>query len=591
MLRKDIPENRTWDTTGLYANEEAFEKALERANELLKEFDAYQGKLNKDNAIDCLNLTVEAERLGSRLYVYAMMKRDENTALPENQARIGKVHMLLTMFSSKLSFISPELSALDDSVLEEMKNDAKYADFSVVLYDIIRQKKHILSEKEEKVLAEVSAFSSGYQEVFTMFDNADLKFDDVLDSEGKSHPLSHGNYAVYLESKDPVLRKNAFKEYYKRYIAFINTVGTTYISSVKKDSALAKIRKYESALASALFNEDVPVEVYNNLVESVRKNTPKMHEYIKLRKEILGLDEMHMYDMYVALSKDVTMELEYEDAYELVCKALAPLGDEYNKILKKAYKNRWIDVYETENKRSGAYSVSIYDHTPFVLLNYTKTTSDIFTIAHEMGHAIHSYMSNAAQPFSKADYKIFVAEVASTVNEVLMLKYLLKSADEKMREFLLNYFISMVRTTLFRQTMFAEFEKFAHETYEQLKPVTPDLLNEEYLRLNKAYYGPGVEHDKEISYEWMRIPHFYRAFYVYKYATGITAAINIANKVLEEGADYVPKYFKMLSAGCSLPPVEILKLADVDLMSEEPFEIAMNEFASAVNELKKLKSK
>lgn len=590
MLRKGLNNEDKWNVEGLFKNNEAFESKYAEIDIRILEFEKYRGKLNIDTAIDCFKLSTEMQLAISRLYVYSMMKRDESTENPVSQTRMGKMEMLLTKFFGIVAFINPELSALDESILIKMKDSPEYEDYTVMLDNIIRQKKHILTEPEEKVLAEVSAFSGAFQEIFTVFDNADLKFDDVKDSKGKSHKLTHGSYAVCLESKDKVLRENAFKSYYKSYKEHIYTIGMTYISSVKKDCSIAKIRKYDSALDSALYSENVPLVVYENLVESVKKNTPIMHKYVELRKELLKLQNMHMYDMYVPVSKDVTLSMEYGNAYNLVCEALEPLGPNYNLLLKRAYNERWIDVYETRHKRSGAYSVSIYDHTPFVLLNYKKTTHDIFTIAHELGHALHSYMSNQKQCPDKADYTIFVAEVASTVNEVLMLKHMLKDAEPKMREFLLNYYISMFRTTLFRQTMFAEFEKFAHETYESKKPLTPELLSQEYLKLNKAYYGKGVIHDEEISYEWSRIPHFYRAFYVYKYATGITAAVNIANNILFDKS-YVSKYFEMLSAGCSLPPVEILKLADVDLTKQEPFEMAMAEFASAVEELKKLKRK
>lgn len=587
ILRKNVALNRQWNLSGMFKKEEDFNSLYSETEIQIEGLAKYQGILNEKNSLDCLRLSTKINLSVSRLYVYAMLKHDQNTAESKYQAMIGKVELLLTKIYGAVSFIEPELSDFDENVLKNMSNDPQYLDFSVMIEDIIRNKKHILSKPEEALMAEISAFADGFKDIFSVFNNADLKYDDTLNQKGESLPLSHGTYSLYLESQDPVLRKNAFNDYYAGFIKHKNTVGMNYISAVKKDCALSKIRKFNSSLEKALFYENVSNNVYENLIDSVRNNTPKMHEYVKYRKQALNMDEMHMYDMYIPLSKEYNLTMEYEEAYELICEALSPLGEEYVSLLKRAFNEGWIDVYETENKRSGAYSVSIYDNHPFVLLNYTKTTHDIFTIAHEMGHAIHSYMSNKAQCAEKAEYRIFVAEVASTVNEVLLLKFLLGKADKKGRSFLLNYYVNMFRTTVFRQTMFAEFEKYAHDAFEQGIPLTTDYLCEEYLRLNKTYYGDGVFHDPQIAYEWLRIPHFYTPFYVYKYATGLTAAINIAQKILSQKS-YVSKYFDMLSAGCSVPPVESLKLADVDLFTKKPFENAMSEFENAVEQLKKI---
>lgn len=585
ILRKDVAIDRQWDLSCMFNNENEFEEMYAKTEGLLAQINKLEGTLNPENAIVCLDMSSQISLYASRLYVYAMLRYDQNQSEAKNQSLMGKVDMLLTKLYGAIAFIEPELSKFKESDLLSMSTNPKYGRFSVMINDLIRSKKHILKKTEEELLAEVSAFSDSFKDIFSVFNNADLKFENVEDCNGASLPLTHGTYSMYLESSDKILRKNAFEKYYKGFIAYKNTVGMNYISAVKKDCAMSKIRKYSSSVEKALFVENVPKKVYDNLIDSVRKNTPKMHEYIKYRKASLGLDEMHMYDMYVPISDGYEISMDYEKAYELVLEALSPLGKDYIDLLKRAYSERWIDVYETENKRSGAYSVSIYDNHPFVLLNYTKTTHDIFTIAHEMGHAIHSYMSNKSQCAEKAEYKIFVAEVASTVNEVLLLKFLLKRADAKGKRFLLNYYINMFRTTIFRQTMFAEFEKYAHDSFEASKPLTPDFLNEEYFRLNQAYYGEGVFHDAEIAYEWLRIPHFYTPFYVYKYATGLTSAINIAQSIMSDNK-FVIKYFNMLSAGCSLPPVDILKLADVDLTTVIPFEKAMAEFELAVEQLK-----
>jgi len=587
IFRKDVPLNKQWELDSMFKSEEDFDRLFTETEKMIVKIKGFEGTMTTQNSIDCLRLSTKLNLNVSRLYVYAMLKHDQNTGESKHQALMGRVEMLITKLYGAIAFIEPELSSFEESDLVRMSSSEEYLDFSVILDDIIRNKKHILSKNEEELIAEISAFSDGFKDVFSVFNNADLKFENVVDGKGNSLPLTHGTYSLYLESKDEILRKNAFINYYKGFIAHKNTIGMNYISAVKKDCTYSKIRKFSSALEKALFNENVDKLVYQNLIDSVRKNTPKMHEYVRYRRNALKKNEMHMYDMYLPISEGYELSMEYEEAYELICKALAPLGEEYISLLKRAFNEGWIDVFETENKRSGAYSVSIYETHPYVLLNYTKTTHDIFTIAHEMGHAIHSYMSNRGQCPEKAEYRIFVAEVASTVNEVLLLKYLIERADSKGRDFLLNYYVNMFRTTIFRQTMFAEFEKFSHDSYEEGKPLTPDFLSEEYYRLNKEYYGDGVIHDEQIASEWLRIPHFYTPFYVYKYATGLTAAVNITKNILEDSS-FIPKYFRMLSAGCSLPPVDILKLADVDLSSNDPFEKAMNDFEGAVEQLKNI---
>ena len=402
--------------------------------------------------------------------------------------------------------------------------------------------------------------------------------------QGKRVRLSHGLYSVIMSGSDREARAKAFKKYYSAYEKIINTLATTYYGNVKKDIFYKNVRGYESCLQAAIFEEDVSRDVYDNLVSAVDTYAPVMHRYMEVRKKTLGLDEMHMYDIYPSLVEDAELRLSYEEAFELVLKGLAPLGEEYISLLKKGRDEHWIDVSETEGKRSGAYSIGVYGCHPYVLLNYQPTTHDVFTIAHEMGHALHSYFSNSRQPYAKSDYTLFVAEVASTVNEVLLLKYLLKTTEDKaLKKYLLNYFMDMIRTTLFRQTQFAEFEEKAHEMAEAGEPLNKDNLSALYDGLNKKYYGDAVTYDKEIATEWARIPHFYRAFYVYKYATGITAAICIANKILSEGAPAIEKYFSFLSGGCSTDPVSLLKGAGADLTKEETFLAAMKEFEDALN--------
>ena len=467
--------------------------------------------------------------------------------------------------------------------------DERLRDQDYYLRCLIRSKKHVLSAAEEKLLAQGGEVYAQFQNIFSMIDNADIRFGEIEDGSGGGVPLTHGMYGVFLHGKDRDLRRRAFAQYYKSYIDLTNTIAATYFGNVKKDVFLSRARGYDSCLQRALEGEDVPVCVYENLISAVHENLPDMHRYIALRKRVLGYEEQHMYDIYAPLVEDAELKLSYEDACELVVRGLSPLGEEYGALLRKGFAEGWVDVCETAGKRSGAYSTGAYGVHPYVLLNYQQTTSDVFTIAHEMGHALHTYYSNAAQPYAKADYRIFVAEVASTVNEVLLLRHILSGTrDEKMQAYLLSYFLDTVRATLHRQTMFAEFESVAHGMVEKGTPLTSENMCAEYLRLNKLYYGDAIVHDEQIAYEWSRIPHFYTSFYVYKYATGIVSAISIAERILTEGAPAVADYKKFLSSGGSDSPVELLKIAGVDLTTQAPFTAAMRSFADTLDRLEKL---
>lgn len=583
LLRNEVADSKKWDLTILFKSEEELENAFKDAEESIASVASYKGKLNKDNAIDCFRANSVLSRKIEKIYSFAHLQKDEDTSNQASQALAERASMLITKYASQVSFIDPELCKLPLSTLKEMAESKVYEDFSCVLNALIREKKHILSAKEEKIMSEISSFTGDFQNIFMMLDNADLKFKSIKAGEEEME-LSHGMYSVLLQHPEQSVRKDAFDNYYASYRSMLNTIAATYSASVKKDCTLSALRGYKSALQRALYADDIDKKVYNNLIKAVKQNTPAMHKYVKYRKKALGLKELHMYDMYVSIVKDIDKEYEYEDAYALVLDALKPLGENYRKIMERAYNERWIDVEETKNKRSGAYSWGVYDAPPYVLLNHQKTLHDVFVIAHEMGHAMHTYHSNKAQCYEKADYRIFVAEIASTVNEVLLLKHLLKTATGDERKYLLSYYLDMFRTTLFRQTMFAEFEKYAHEEYEQGRPLTAENMSAKYYELNKAYYGSGVVHDKDIEIEWARIPHFYNAFYVYKYATGLTTAVNIVNKLLtEEG--YLDKYLKFLSTGGSLYPLPTIEIADVDLKSKEPFDFAMSEFKKTLDEL------
>lgn len=584
MKRKEICSKNFWKVEDIFASTKEWQKYYD---ELAKniDFSAFIGKLgNKSDFLECLKKEDEVGKKIERLYVYANMRHDEDQTNAEFDELLSKAQQLYVKISTNTSFMLPELTALDDSVLNSYIADPDFADYDYQLKGVIQAKPHVLSKETEEVLALGGEMYSSFRDIFSKIDNADLPFPTVK-VDGKNVKVTHGTYSVLMQSKDREVRKKTFKAYYKAYNKLLNAITATYYGNVKKNVFIARAKKYESCLDMALKGEDVELAVYENLLDAVHKATPVMHKYIEAKKQALGYGDMHMYDIYTPVVEDVDLKLEFEDAYKLVQEGLAPLGKDYVALLEKAKSDGWIDVYENEGKRSGAYCTSIYEVHPYVLLNYQKTTHDVFTIAHEMGHAMHSYFSNGALPFAKADYKIFVAEVASTVNEVLLLKHILGTAkDVKLKKYLLSYLIEMIRTTLFRQTMFAEFEYDAHKKVEKGQPLTKEGMNKTYLKLNKQYYGKSIVSDKEISYEWARIPHFYSAFYVYKYATGIISALAISNRILTEGETAVKDYFAFLSSGGSSDPVSLLKIAGVDLTKKTAFENAMKVFEDTLNE-------
>ena len=588
MERKEVETQYRWKTEDIFGSDEAWEAAF-AALETLPDVSSFRGNLNTaENVAAYFALTDAYEVKLMRVYLYAFLKHDEDVRVTKYNAYVAKVMSLFTRYGAETSFAVPELTALPEETLAAIAADERLKDYDYSLKRLIARKKYVLSEKEELILAQTSEPLSVAGDVFDMLDDAELNLPYMI-YQGKRVRLSHGLYSVIMSGSDREARAKAFKKYYSAYEKIINTLATTYYGNVKKDIFYKNVRGYESCLQAAIFEEDVSRDVYDNLVSAVDTYAPVMHRYMEVRKKTLGLDEMHMYDLYIPLVEDAELRLSFEDAFELVLKGLSPLGEEYNALLRKGRDERWIDVCETEGKRGGAYSIGIYGNHPYVLLNYQQTTHDVFTIAHEMGHALHSYFSNANQPYAKADYKIFVAEVASTVNEVLLLKYLLHTTeDKKLKKYLLNYFMDMIRTTLFRQTQFACFEQEAHAMAERGEPLNKDNLSDLYYSLNKKYYGDALTHDKQIAIEWARIPHFYRSFYVYKYATGITAAIAIAGKILSEGKPAVERYFEFLKGGCSTDPVSLLKGAGADLTDKETFASAMREFETALAEFESL---
>lgn len=589
LNRNDVPSHLKWNLSEIVDGEKGF-TVIE--SEILSklDFSKFEGKLADENVLlECLRYMDDLEIKLEILGVYAMMYRDVDTRNSDANALNSRVDNLFVKYSSAVSFVTPEITALPEEKLKAIIADERFKDYDYQLKQMLKSKPHVLSRDCENILSLGGQVFGGFQEIFTMINNADLAFPEI-EVNGEKIKLSHGMYSVCMDSKDRKVRETAFKAFYKAFRDVLNTITATYAGNVNKDVFLTKARKYNSCLERALENEDVPAEVYKNLLKYVNGALPTLHKYVKDRKETLGYDEMHMYDMYVSLVEGAELKLPYEEAFKLVKKGLTPLGEDYGELLQKAHDEGWIDVEETEGKRSGAYSVGVYgiEH-PYVLLNYQPTTHDVFTIAHELGHSMHSYKSDAAQPKSKADYKIFVAEVASTVNEVLLLKYLLKnSTDVKLKKYLCSYYLEMIRTTIFRQTMFAEFEYIAHDSAEKGIPLTKDYLNDEYLKLNKKYYGDAVVSDDEIAYEWARIPHFYNSFYVYKYATGLISAISIAERIYSEGDKAVEDYFRFLSSGASDGPVELLKLAGVDLTKKDAYEAMVKSFETTLAEFESL---
>ena len=588
MERNQVETKYKWKITDLFETDEDWERAFAEADGLI-DFSEFAGRLgDKRQLLAMLKKSDELSRKIERVFLYASMKSDEDKRISKYTAYDSKCAALYSRYSAAMAFFEPEMAAQSEDYIKSLIADKDFSDYDYMLSLLLKRKKHVIPEEQEKLVAMAGETFGTFSDIFSMIDNADLPLPEI-EFEGQKIKLTHGTYAVILRSGDREKRREAYEKYYGAYESLINTITATYFGNVKKDVFLSRAYKYNSCLEMALSSEDVDERVYKNLINAVRSNIGAMHRYIADRKKILGYDKLYFYDVYAPLVSDVEVKMNYDDAYDYVVKGLAPLGAEYQQLLRRGHDERWIDVEETEGKRSGAYSTGCYGVHPFVLLNYKPTISDIFTIAHEMGHSLHTYFSSHNQPYAKSDYKIFVAEVASTVNEVLLLKYMLADTEDvNLRRYLLNYYLDTIRGTLHRQTMFAEFEYEAHTLAERGEPLTKEVLCDVYGRIGKEYYGDAIEHDNHISCEWSRIPHFYRAFYVYKYATGITAAINIAHRILSEGEEAVKDYFKFLSGGSSTDPVSLLKLAGVDLESEQPFRFAMNEFAETLDEFEKM---
>ena len=587
MKRSEVKAQYKWNLDSILPAgmwEEAL-ASLSADKDALKK---YMGKLkDKEALLACMKEESALSLRIENLYVYAKMTQDEDTALASSQSMVGRAANLAAEISASASFISPEIIAsYSEEELLALSRDPAFADYSYTLAELARNRKRVLSEKEEVILSRVSELANGYHNAFTMFDNADVRFHPVKDEAGNRVKVTHGVYGELLMSKDRSVRRNVYKSMFTAYKEMINTIGAIYLGNLKKDEFYAHFRGYKSALEMCLDEENVDIKAYQNLIAGVNAGIPALRKYLRTRKKLLGVSRLTMYDMHGPVVTGADLKLSYEEAYDLVIRALSCLGEDYVTLLKRARDEGWIDVYETENKRSGAYSWGTYSSHPYVLLNYKSTTHDVFTIAHELGHAMHSYKSDAAQPYPKAGYEIFVAEIASTVNEMLLYRYLLKEGKAD-RRYLLSYLADMFRTTFFRQTMFAEFELAAHQKVEENGTVTPSELCSIYADLNAKYYGKEATDDL-ISYEWSRIPHFYNSFYVYKYATGIVSAAAISKDIFDGKPGALEGYMRFLSLGGSMPPLDILRVAGVDLTTNEPFEKALALFGESVEDLSRL---
>ncbi len=588
MKREEVKTQYKWATEEIYASDELWEEAFDSLEKKMN-FAKYVGKLNdRDTLLEFLKANDEFSIEFERIMLYSNLKHDEDASVSKYSAYDSKIEMLYAKYAQEVAFYEPELASLDESYLKSLLNDKDFSDYDYQFRCLIKNKPHVLPVGEEKLMALASESLSTFANTFGVLDNVDLPLPEI-EYEGKNIKLTHGTYGIITHGSDRNKRKEAYEKYYATYNSLLNTITSTYFGSVKKDVFLSRAYKFNSCLEMALFQEDVDKCVYENLLSAVDGGVKYMHRYISDRKKLFGYDKLYFYDLNAPLVSNVEVKMDYDKAFNYVIEGLAPLGKEYQRLLKLAHDNRWIDVEETEGKRSGAYSAGIKAIHPFVLLNYKPTTNDIFTIAHELGHSLHSYFTNLKQPYAKSSYKIFVAEVASTVNEVLLLKHMLANAEDvALKRYLLSYYLDTIRATLYRQTMFAEFEYKTHSAVENGEPLTKELMCSIYAELGKKYYGDDIEHDYNISCEWARVPHFYRAFYVYKYATGITSAINIANRILKEGQPAIKDYFEFLSGGCATDPVSLLKLAGVDLTTKQPFDFAMKEFAATLEELEKL---
>ena len=583
--RKDMDPRYQWKLSDIFATTAHWEKAYESARKEIETLSSLPGTLKESKeglkaGLDRIYAVSEPVEL---IYLYAMLMKSGDNSDPEAQALEGRATNLYVALSTALSFVDPEILSIPAETLHEWMSDPALADYRHILEDTARMRPHTLSYEQEKLLSQLSDAAGTPDNAFTMLESVDMTFPDTLGEDGTLQTLTHGTYGLFRESKDREVRRDAFQKYHGEFKRYENTFAATYAGAVKFDDFYAKVRNYGSPIEKSLFGSNVPLSVYDSLVEAIHGGLPIMERYLQLRKDVLGLDELHMYDLYCPMVEDVHYEIDLETSKALVKKATEPLGKRYQALLDKAYEESWMDIYENKGKTTGAFSCGVHGVHPYVLLNFTSSLEDVFTMAHELGHAMHSYLSSEKNSYANHDYKLLVAEVASTVNEVLLTKYLLKTETDKMRRaYLLNHLLESFRTTVFRQTLFAEFERKAHDLYAQGQPLTAAVLSEEYHKLNELYYKGAVV-DEMQDIEWARIPHFYSAFYVYQYATGFCSAVAIADSILESGSP--DNYLRFLSTGGSDYPMEELKIAGVDLSKPDVVQRALRVFDETLTEL------
>ncbi len=589
--RDDIDDSSKWVLEHIYPDTDSWEKDFAEVQKRLGEFQRFSNNLgqNSQTVLECFQLEEELGVKIEKLFVYAHMKSHENTSVKEYQGLADRSGSLLVRFSAETSFIVPELNELPPETLDSYMKDESLSTYRFFFEDIIRMKKHVLSPAEERIIALTGEMSHAPDTIFTLFTNADIRFPAVKDENGNKQELTEERYQKFIKSQDRKVRKKAFKTLFNTYLGYENSISAMYSSSIKSDMFNSRIRGYGSTLEASLERNNIPLKVYNNVIDTVRENIAPLHEYVQLRKKVLDTGKIHMYDLYVPLFEETRKDIPYEDAVEMVREGLKPLGKDYMDVFDHGIKNGWIDVYENQGKKNGAYSWGSYGTHPYVLLNYNGTIRDVFTLAHEMGHAIHSWYSHKNQPYIYGDYTIFLAEVASTTNESLLLSYLLEKSDSRKEKlFLLNYQLEQIRTTVYRQTLFAEFEKKVHSMAEKGIALTPDILKNVWHELNRDYYGSEIKIDKEIDIEWARIPHFYSSFYVYQYVTGFSAATSFAENILSGQADLRDKYLEFLGKGSSDYSTNILRDAGVDMTTERPLEITIEKFRTALEDIEKM---
>lgn len=589
--RADVPAKDKWAIQDLFATDDDWRAALAKAKEFIPRIISFRGRLAESGAVllSFFRLDDEISLAFDALVHYAQRRSDEDTRVAAYQEMVSQVTRFAVEIQSAAAFETPELLAISDEDMNRLYAEAPELELYRLNIDRIRRRReHVLSDKEEAILAAAGEMAASPDDIYSMLNDADLKFPDAVDKDGSAHPVTHGTFIPLMQSYDRVLRKSAFDSLYSVYGQFRNTSAATLSAQLKQLLFFANVRKYPSTLDAALDGNEVPTEIYRNLIDAVHRSFAPMYRYVALRKKLLGVDELHMYDLYVPVVDGVEMKFTFEEAKEIALKALAPLGEDYLNLLREGFANGWIDVYENEGKRSGAYSAGARVH-PYVLLNFKGTLDDVFTLVHEMGHSIHSYLSNKTQPTAYQDYVIFVAEVASTCNEALLMEYLLSvTTDKKERAYLINHFLEQFRGTLYRQTMFAEFELAANEMTQRGEGTTAEALCAMYKKLNEQYFGPEMNVDEEISLEWARIPHFYYDYYVYQYATGYAAAIALSRRILREGEPAVKDYLGFLSGGCSADPITLLRGAGVDMASPKPIEDATKLFDEMISEMEKI---